>query len=172
MSLPFDATRRLALSITPDADPGGFRRANSRAERRRIQRGKYGSGIPVDDSEQRASRRFWDPPPSLPVLDSVQTEPECVRESGLCHAKSISDRFHVNFPGHMCLESFLLPGKESLNVVQAIHHLLELRFHAVSHESTKCPRKLGVSTTVCTILLYSIGHHRPSEIVCHWTPMA
>jgi hypothetical protein len=28
----------------------------------------------------------------------------------------------------MCPESFLLPCEKSLNVVQAIHHLLELRF--------------------------------------------
>ena len=29
----------------------------------------------------------------------------------------------------------------------------------------------GVSTTVCTILLYSIGHYQSSKIVCHWTPI-
>jgi len=129
------------LSIDPDADSGGFRRANSGSERGGIQCAEHGGGILVDDSEQSAGWRFWDPAPSLPVLDSVQAEPECVRESGLGHAKSISDRFHVNFMGHMSLESFLLPSKESLNVVQAIHHLLELRFHAISHESIKCRRK-------------------------------
>jgi hypothetical protein len=31
----------------------------------------------------------------------------------------------------MCLESFLLSGEKSLNIVQAIHHLVELRFHAI-----------------------------------------
>jgi hypothetical protein len=137
MSFPSDATRGLTLSINPDADSGGIRRANSGGERGRIKRGKHGSGILVDDSEQSASRRFWDPPPSLPVLDSVQAEPEGVRESGLGHAKSISYRFHVNFLGHMCLESFLLASKESLNIVQAIHHPLELRFHAISRRSRK-----------------------------------
>jgi hypothetical protein len=30
----------------------------------------------------------------------------------------------------MRLESFLSPSKESLNIVQAVHHLLGLRFHA------------------------------------------
>jgi hypothetical protein len=132
MSLSFDAIRGLTLSIDPAADGSGFRRANSGSERGGVQRGEYGSGILVDHSEQSASRRFWDPPSSLPVLNCVQAEPECVGEPGLCHAKSISDRFHVNFLGHMCLESFLLPSKESVNVVQAIHHLLELRFHAIS----------------------------------------
>jgi hypothetical protein len=98
----------------------------------------------MNDSEQGASRRFWGPPPSLPVLDRVKAEPKRVRESGLCHAKPIADRFHVNLQGHMCLESFLLPGKKSLNVVKAIHHLLELRFHAISpgfrkYVFRKCP---------------------------------
>jgi hypothetical protein len=66
------------------------------------------------------------------VLDGVEAEPKRVREFGLRHAQSISDRFHVNFLGHMCLESFLLPSKKSLNVVKAIHHVVELRFHAIS----------------------------------------
>lgn len=35
---------------------------------------------------------------------------------------------HVNFLGHMRTESFLLPSKESFNVVKAVHHLIELRF--------------------------------------------
>src|SRR5437660_2890300 len=145
MSLPFDATRRLTLSINPDADSGGFRRANSGSERGGIQCGEHGSGILVDDSEQSASRRFWASPPALPVLDSVQAEPERVRESGLCHAKSISNRFHVNFLGHMCLKSFLLPSKKCLNVVQAIHHLLELRFHATSRRPRKYYRPVSLA---------------------------
>src|SRR5258708_7287911 len=132
-----NATRCLTLSNNPDVDGGGFRRADSSSERSGTQRGEHGSGILVDDSEQSASRRFWGPPPSLPVLDSIKAEPKRVRESGLCHTKSISDRFHVNFLRHMCLESFLLPSKKSLNVVQAIHHLLELRFHATSRKSRK-----------------------------------
>src|SRR5260370_1455728 len=65
MSLPFDATRRPTLSINPDADSAGFRRANSGSERGGIQCGEHGSGILVDDSEQRAGRRFWAPPPAL-----------------------------------------------------------------------------------------------------------
>jgi hypothetical protein len=155
MSLPFDAIRCLALSINPDADSGGFRGANrganSGAERGRIQCSEHGSGILVDDSEQSASRRFWDPPPSLPVLDSVKAEPERVREPGLRHAKSISDGFHVNFLGHMCLESFLLPSKESLNVVQAIHHLLELRFHAISPCVYKMPSKIRLARVLSAL---------------------
>jgi len=121
-----DSTRRWTFSINPEADSGGFRRDDSGG----IQRSEHGSGIPVDDSEQGASRRFWDPPPTLPVLDRVQAESERVGEPGLGHAKSVSDRFHVNLLGHMRLESFLSPSKESLNIVQAVHHLLELRFHA------------------------------------------
>ena len=79
MSLPFcDGTRCLTFSIDPDADSGGFRRANSGSERGGIQCGEHGSGILVDDSEQSASRRFWASPPALPVLDSVQAEPERV----------------------------------------------------------------------------------------------
>jgi hypothetical protein len=74
------------------------------------------------------------------VLDGVQAKPERVRESGLGHAKSISDRFHVNFTGHLSLESFLLPSQESLNVVQAIHHPLELRFHAISSKKIAGPK--------------------------------
>ena len=66
-------------------------------------------------------------PPS-PVLDGIKAEPKRVRESGLSHAKSIADSFHVNLLRHMCPESFLLASKKSLNVVKAIHHLLELRF--------------------------------------------
>ena len=154
MSLPFDTTRCLTFSPNPDADisglrSGGFRRANSGSERGGIQCGEYGSGILVDDSEQRAGRRFRAPSPSLPVLDSVQAEPERVRKSGLCHAESISDRFHVNFLGHMCLESFLLPSEESLNVVQATHHPLELRFHAISRRSRKYYRPVSL---VCCAL--------------------
>src|SRR5271157_5583088 len=73
VSLPFcNATRGLALSIDLDADSGGFRRANSGGERGGMQCGEHGSGILVDDSEQSASRRFWAPPPSLPVLDRIQ----------------------------------------------------------------------------------------------------
>ena len=154
VSLPFcNATRCLTLSINPDVDCCGFRRANSGSERGGIQRGEHRSGILVDDSEQSASRRFWAPPPSLPVLDGIKAEPKRVREFGLCHAQSISDRFHVNFLGHMRLESFLLPSKKSLNVVKAIHHLLELGFHATPHRSRKyCP---PVSLARCA--LPSIG---------------
>src|SRR5260370_14221533 len=153
MRFPFDATTttRLTLSINHNAESAGFRRA--KGERGGIQCGEHGGGILVDDSEQSASRRFWAPPPALPVLDRVQAEPERVRESGLCHAKPISDRFHVNFLGDMRLEPFLLPSKESLNIVQAIHHLLELRFHPISHESIKCPRKYDwpVSSPRCAL---------------------
>ena len=152
-SLPFDttvldSTRHWTFSINPEADSGGFRRD----ERGGIQRSEHGSGIPVDDSEQGASRRFWDPPPTFPVLDRVQAESERVGEHGLGHAKSVSDRFHVNLLGHMRLESFLSPSKESLNIVQAAHHLLELRFHA---------------QFTCTPL-DTIG---PIKTGCHWTPL-
>jgi hypothetical protein len=71
------------------------------------------------------------------MLDRVKAEAEHVREFGLRHAQSITDRLDVNFLGHMCLESFLLPGKKSLNVIKAIHHLLELRFHATSRKPRK-----------------------------------
>src|ERR1700688_2993358 len=137
MSLPFDAPGRPTLSINLDVDSGGFRRADSSSEHSGIQCGEHGSGILGDDGEQSASRRLWGSAPSLPVFDSVKAEPKRVRESGLCHAKSISDLFHVYLLGHMCLESFLLPSKEGLNVVEAIHHLLELRFHATSRRSRK-----------------------------------
>jgi hypothetical protein len=142
MSLPFDTSRCLTLSPNPDAGIGRLRSGG-------IQRSEHGSGILVDDSEQSASRGFWAPPPALPVLDSVKAESERVRESGLCHAKAVSDRFHVNFLGHMRLESFLLPSKESLDVVQAIHHLFELRFHAISRMSRKYYRPVSL---VCCAL--------------------
>src|ERR1700728_1451374 len=116
-----NATRRLTLSMTADVDGGAFRRAD---------RGS-------DHSQQCASGRFWGPAASLPVLDRVKAEAKRVREFGLCHAQSITDRLHVNFLGHICLESFLLSSKERLNVVKAIHHLLELRFHAIPHRSRK-----------------------------------
>jgi PAS domain-containing protein len=118
-------------------DSGRFRRADSGSERSGIQRGQHGSWILVDHSQQSASRRFWGPPSSLPVLDRFQAESKRVRESGLRHAKPISDGSHVNVLGHMYLESFLLASKESLNVVKAIHHLLELRFHAISRRYRK-----------------------------------
>src|SRR5271165_3824692 len=125
MSLPFcNAPRRLTLSINPDVDSGGFRRADCRSGRCGIQCGEHGSGILVDDSEQNASGRFLGPLPTLPVFDGIKAEPKRVRESGLYHAKSISDRFHVNLMGNMCLESFLLPSREGLNIVKAIHHLV------------------------------------------------
>jgi hypothetical protein len=34
-------------------------------------------------------------------------------------------------------ESLLLPSKKSLNIVKAIHHVLELRFHAIPRRSRK-----------------------------------
>src|SRR5579862_3372 len=155
MSLPFGTTRCLTFSRNPDAGvsrarssvlrSGGFRRADSGGERGGIQRSEHGSGVLVDDSEQSASRRFRVPPSAFPVLDSVKAESERVRESGLCHAKAISDRFHVNFLGHMRLESFLLPSEESLNVVQAIHHLLELCLHAISRRSRKYYRPVSLA---------------------------
>jgi hypothetical protein len=77
------------------------------------------------------------------VLDGIKAEPKHVRESGLCHAKSIADRFHVNLLGHMRPESFLIPSKESFNVVKAIHHLLELGFHATSRKSRKYYRHVS-----------------------------
>jgi hypothetical protein len=132
------------LSIDTSVD-SGFRRADRGGGRSGIQCGEHGSGIFVDDGEQRASWRFRGPPPSLPVLDSVQAEPKRVRESGLRHAKPISDRFHVNFLGHMCLESFLLPSKKSRNVVKTIHHLLELRFHAISRKPRKYYRPVSLA---------------------------
>jgi hypothetical protein len=75
------------------------------------------------------------------VLDRVEAEAKRVRESGLRHAKSIADGLHVNIMRHVCLESFLLSGKKSLNIIQAVHHLVELRFHA-----------------------------NPNSLVLHWTP--
>jgi len=146
MSLPFcNASRCRTLSINLDMDSGGFRRADSGSERSGIQCGEHGSGILADDSEQSASRRFWGPPPPLPVLDSIKAEPKRVREPGLCHTKSIADGFHVNVLGYVRLESFLLPGKKSLNVVKAIHHPLELRFQATSRKSRKYYRPVSLS---------------------------
>jgi hypothetical protein len=43
----------------------------------------------------------------------------------------------------MGIESFSLPSKKSLNVVQAIHHLLELRFHPISRRSRKYYRPVS-----------------------------
>jgi hypothetical protein len=80
------------FSINPDVDSGAFRRPDCGSERRGIQCGEHGSDILVDDSEQGASRRFWDPTLSLPVLNGVKVEPKRLRESGLRHAKSISNR--------------------------------------------------------------------------------
>jgi len=98
---------------------------------------EHGSGIlSMTVSNVRAGASGILRPPSQCLIAS-RLNRTC-QESGLCHAQSISDRLHVNFLGHMRLESFLLPSKESLNVVQAIHHPLELRFHAISHESIKC----------------------------------
>ncbi len=149
MSLPFcNATRCLTPSVNPDVRSGGFRRPDSSSKRSGIQCGEHSGWIPVNDSEQRASRRFGGPPPALPVLDGIQAEPKRVRESGLCHAKSIADRFYVNLPGHMRPESFLLPSKKSLNVVKAIHHLLELRFHATSRKSRKHYRHVSSARCV------------------------
>ena len=102
-------------------DSGEFGTGDSGSERSRIQCSEHGSGILVDDSEQSASRRFRGPPPSLPVLDSIKAEPKRVRKSGLCHAKSIADRFHVDFLVNMRLESFLLSSKEGLNILKALH---------------------------------------------------
>ncbi|MGB9119539.1 MAG: hypothetical protein WCE73_02875 [Candidatus Angelobacter sp.] len=62
------------------------------------------------------------------MLDRIKAKTKRVGEFGLRHAKPVADGLHINLLGHMCLESFLLPGKKSLNVVKAIHHLLELRF--------------------------------------------
>src|ERR1700757_2543258 len=120
------ATRRLTLPSRPDLDCDGFGRADGGSKRSRIERGEHCRGILVDHGEQGASWCFRRPPPSLPVLDRVKAEPKRVREFGLRHAKPIADGLHVDLLGHMCLESFLLPGKKSLNVVKAIHHLLEL----------------------------------------------
>jgi hypothetical protein len=146
VGLPFcNVTSCLTLSNNPDADGGGFRRADSSGERSGTQCSEHGSRIFVDDGQQSASRRFWGPPSSLPVLDSVKAEPKRVRECGLCHAKLISDRFHVHFLGHMCLESFLLSSKKCLNVIQAIHHLLELRFHAISRRPRKYYRPVSLA---------------------------
>src|SRR6266478_8505414 len=39
---------------------------------------------------------------------------------------------------------FLLPSKKCLNVVQAIHHLLELRFHATSRSPRKYYRPVSL----------------------------
>src|SRR5437016_1967172 len=149
MNLPFcNATRCLTFSINPDVGSGGFRRPESGSKRSGIQCGEHSGRIPINDSEQRASRRFWRPPPSLPVLDGIKAEPKRVGESRLCHTKSIADGFHVNFLGHMRPETFLLPSKESFNVVQAIHHLLELRFHATSRRSRKYYRHVSSARCV------------------------
>ena len=123
--------------MTADVDGGAFRRADSGSECSGIQCGQHGSGILIDHSQQSARRSFWGPAASLPMLDRVKAEAKRVREFGLCHAQSVTDRLDVNFQGHIRLESLLLPSKKSLNVVKTIHHLLELRFHAISHMSRK-----------------------------------
>src|SRR5215467_11611702 len=116
---PCKATRRLTLSSHPDVDSGGFGWAKGGSRRSRIERSEHRSGVLVDHSEQGACWRFRGPPPSLPVLDRVKAEPKRVREFGLRHAKPIADGFHINLLGHMCFESFLPPGKKSLDVVKA-----------------------------------------------------
>ena len=81
ISLPFcDATSCRTLSISPDMDSAGFRRADSGNERGGIRGSEHGSWVVVDDSKQSANRRFYSPPPSLPVLDSIKAEPKRVRE--------------------------------------------------------------------------------------------
>src|SRR5437667_2694260 len=45
----------------------------------------------------------------------------------------------------MRLESFLLPSKKSLNVIKAIHHLLELRLHVSPHTSRKYCRLVSLA---------------------------
>lgn len=79
------------------------------------------------------------------MLDRVKAEPKRVREFSLRHAQPSPNGLYINLLGHMRLESLLLSGKKSLNVVQAIHHLLELRFHA------------------CAGFLVSIGHQESSR---------
>ena len=79
ISLPScNVTRCPTLSIDPEVQGGGSGRADSGSERTGIKCGEHGNGILVDDGEQSTSRRFWGPPPSLPVLDSVKAEPESV----------------------------------------------------------------------------------------------
>jgi hypothetical protein len=97
---PFcNATRCLTLSIDPDVDGCRFRKAKSGSERGDGQCGEHCSGILIDDSEQSASRRFWRPPPSLPVLDGVEAEPKPVREFGLCHAQVDFGSLSRQLPG-------------------------------------------------------------------------
>jgi hypothetical protein len=144
ISLPFcNATRSPTLSINPDVDGCGFRRSGRRRKRGAIQCGEHGSGIPIYHGEQRPSRRFWSPPSALPVLDGIKAEAERIREFRLRHTQSTTDRLDVHFLGDMCLESFLLPGKEILNIVKATHHLVELRFHATSRRSRKYCRHVS-----------------------------
>ena len=57
------------------------------------------------------------------MLDRVEAEAKRVREFGLRHTQSITDRLHVNVLGHVRFESLLLPGKKSLNVVKAAPEL-------------------------------------------------
>jgi len=66
-------------------------------------------------------------PPSQCLIASM-LNPNVLEILACVMPSPISDRFHVNFLGNMCLESFLLPSKKSLDVVQAIHHLLEIAF--------------------------------------------
>jgi hypothetical protein len=109
-----------------------------------------------------ASRGFWGPPPALPMLDSVKAESKHARKFRLWHAQSSADCFHVNILGDVCLESSLLPSKKSLNVVKTIHHLLELRFHAISSRYRKYYR---ASLARCVLpstgfLSHSLGKQR------------
>ena len=134
--------------MTADMDGGGLRRANGGSEGSGFQCSEHGGGILIDHCQQRASWRFRSPATSLPVLDRVKAKAKRVREFGLCHAQSITDRLHVNFLGHICLESFLLSSKERLNVIKAIHHLLELRFHATSRRSRKYYRHVSSARSV------------------------
>jgi hypothetical protein len=137
------SARRLTRFMTTGVNCGALRRADGGSERSGIQCSEHGSGILIDYSQQCASWRFWSPAASLPVLDRVKAEAKRVREFGLRHSQPITDRLDVNFLGHICLESFLLSSKERLNVVKAIHHLLELCFHAISRRSRKYYRHVS-----------------------------
>ena len=85
-----------------DVDCGWLRRADSGSKGSGIQCSEHGSGILIDHGQQSASRSFWGPAASLPVLDRVKAEAKRVREFGLGHAQSIADRLDRQLPGvHM-----------------------------------------------------------------------
>jgi hypothetical protein len=118
-------------------DDGRFRGPVRRGEGGWLEGRQDGGRVPVNDRQQGARRSFRGTTPTFPMLNGIETESKDIGKTRLRHAEPVADRLDIDVLRNMDLEARLLSGKESLNIVKAVHHLFKLRFHPLPPVSVK-----------------------------------